>query len=117
VVVVHELFRHSEIIPLWPNVLIIGQLIYMLFKACLVYLLLQATNYARSAMLYVQTMLDLPDSHPDIFKQFMDGNHTVRHSDRFWSGLSLDLLTEQTLMWAVKSRGGLTRGRGMHASL
>ena len=43
----------------------------------------------------------------------MCGNHVVRRSDRFWAGLSTDLVIEQVLMRSVKSTGGMTRGRGM----
>jgi len=40
----------------------------------------------------------------------------VRRSDRYWAGLSTDLLIEQVLMRSVKTTGGLTRGRGMSES-
>jgi len=43
----------------------------------------------------------------------MDGNSVVRRSDRFWAGLSPDLVIEQVLMRSLKTTGGLTRGRGM----
>ena len=45
------------------------------------------------------------------------GKHSIRRSDRLWAGLSSDLVIEQTLMKSVKSRGGLTRGRGMHKTV
>ena len=37
----------------------------------------------------------------------------VRHSDRFWAGLSPDLIIEQVRMRSIKTHGGLTRGKGM----
>ena len=37
----------------------------------------------------------------------------ARRSDRFWGGLSTDLVIEQVLMRSLKTSGGLTRGRGM----
>ena len=37
----------------------------------------------------------------------------VRRSDRYWAGLSLDLIIEQVLMRSLKTSGGLTRKRGM----
>ncbi len=37
----------------------------------------------------------------------------VRRSDRFWAGLSADLIIELVLMRSMKTSGGLTRGRGM----
>ena len=56
-------------------------------------------------------MKDLPESHPWLNEMFSQGFHTVRRSNRYWAGLWTDLTIEQTLMRAVKSRGGLTRGR------
>ena len=35
------------------------------------------------------------------------------HSDRSWAELSLDLIIEQVLMRSLKTRGGLTGGRGI----
>ena len=43
----------------------------------------------------------------------MNGFHVVRRSDRFWEGLSTDLVIEQVRMRSVKTSGGLTRSRGM----
>ena len=37
----------------------------------------------------------------------------VRQSDRYWAGLSLDLIIEQVLMRSLKTSGGLTRRRRM----
>ena len=37
----------------------------------------------------------------------------IRRSDRYWAGLSSDLVIEQVLMRSMKTNGGLTRGRGM----
>ena len=71
-------------------------------------------NYARSSRLYLQTMLDLPETHPWVYENFaVKGFHTVQRSDRFWAGLWTDLVIEQVIMRAIKSRGGLTRGRGV----
>ena len=39
--------------------------------------------------------------------------HVIRRSDRYWAGLSSDLIIEQVLMKGIKTTGGLTRGRGM----
>jgi len=72
------------------------------------------SNYAKSGRLYLQMMIDLPEKHPWLHEKFNDGGyHTVRRSDRYWAGLSTDLAIEQVMMKAVKSRGGLTHGRGM----
>ena len=42
----------------------------------------------------------------------MRGMHVVRQLDRFWAGLSTDLIMEQMLMRSLKTSGGLTRGTG-----
>ena len=72
--------------------------------------------YAKSAYIYVQQMLQLADSHPEVFAFFRSGYHVVRRSDRYWAGLSSDLVLEQTLMKTLKTTGGLARGRGMTES-
>ena len=70
-------------------------------------------KYAKCARLYVQMMIDLPDTFPWLYTQFMDhGFHSVRRTDRCWAGLSTDLAIEQILMRSLKSCGGLTHGRG-----
>ena len=69
--------------------------------------------YTKSGYLYLQNMLCLKDKHPDVWAGFQIGHHVIQRSDRYWCGLSTDLVIEQVLMRSVKSRGGLTRGRGM----
>ena len=63
-------------------------------------------------------MLELSTDYPWVYTQFAtNGFHTVRRSEKFWAGLWTDLIIEQVLMRAVKSRGGLTRGRGVSESV
>ena len=69
--------------------------------------------YLKSAHIYLQNMLRLRETNPDVHEAFMTGSHTIRRSNRYWAGLSTDLVIEQVLMRSVKSTGGLTRGRGM----
>jgi hypothetical protein len=69
--------------------------------------------YAKSAYVYLQMMWDLEQDHPDVHRSFQNGLHVARRSDRYWAGLSTDLMIEQVLMRSVKTSGGLTRGRGM----
>lgn len=57
-------------------------------------------------------MSNLRDDHPAVYRDFVSGFHVVRRSDRFWAGLSTDLVIEQVLMRSLKTSGGLTRGRG-----
>ena len=70
--------------------------------------------YLKSANLYLDKMLRLPEEHPDVYQQFKEGLHVVKRSDRQWGGLSSDLIIEQVLMQSLKTSGGLTRGRGMN---
>ena len=70
-------------------------------------------QYLKSAYVYLQKMMRLEHEHPDVYQQFIQGNHTVRRTDRYWGGLSTDLIIEQVLMRSLKTTGGLTRGRGM----
>ena len=74
-------------------------------------------NYAKCARLYLQEMKSLPQTHPWIYSQFVNGEHTVRRTERNWTGIWTDLAIEQTLMRSLKTRGGLTVGRGMSESV
>jgi len=74
-------------------------------------------NYAKACRVYVQQMNALPHTHPTLYGHFANGRHSIRRSHRLWAGLSCDLVIEQTLMKSVKSRGGLTHGRGMHETV
>ena len=70
-------------------------------------------NYLKSAYFYVNEMCKLEERHPEVYTQFMKGFHVIRRSNKFWAGLSSDLVIEQTLMRSLKSSGGLTHGSGM----
>ena len=70
-------------------------------------------HYLKSARLYLQQMLELQQTHPEVYQSFLAGHHIVRRSDRIWTGMPLDLLIEQVLMRSLKTNGGLTRGSGM----
>ena len=72
------------------------------------------SNYEKSARPYLQMMKELPTTFPDLYEQLThNGYHTVRRSNRFWSGIWTNLAIEQALMRSLKTRGGLTRERGM----
>ena len=47
-------------------------------------------NYLKSAYVYIQEMLDLPNTKPEIHSAFASGLHVVRRTDRYWGGLSTD---------------------------
>ncbi|XP_071165969.1 uncharacterized protein [Mytilus edulis] len=72
--------------------------------------------YTKTAYVYLMTMQSLDEDHPDVYASFINGNHVIRRSNRYWAGISSDLFIEQVLMRSVKTAGGLTRGRGMTES-
>jgi len=69
--------------------------------------------YVKSIQIYLQKMFCLKENLPAVHEHFMNGLHVVRRSDRHWAGISTDLAIEQCLMRSLKTRGGLTRGRGL----
>jgi hypothetical protein len=68
-------------------------------------------NYAKSCRLYLQSIKELKTTQPGVYAQFMCGNHTVRRSDKQWSGIWTDLAIEQILMKSLKGKGGVI---GLH---
>ena len=69
--------------------------------------------YLKSAYIYLQNMLCLHDTNPEVYNAFKTGQHVIRRSEHNWAGLSTDLVIEQVLMRSLKATGGLTRGRGL----
>lgn len=69
--------------------------------------------YTKSAYVYISEMKDLKETHPDVYSDFVSGHHVIRRTDKYWGGLSTDLIIEQELMRSLKTSGGLTRGRGL----
>ena len=71
--------------------------------------------YTAALWLYLQTLEQLPTTHPDlqdILKS--DGPHAIR-SFRYWGAVSSDQVIEQVLMRSLKTTGGLTGpGKGLN---
>jgi len=72
--------------------------------------------YLESSYRYLQDMFQLKEQHPAVNNAFMSGSQVVRRSDKFWAGLSTNLVIEQVLTRSVKYVGAMTRGRGMTAA-
>ena len=51
--------------------------------------------YARSAHIYLQTMVNLEVTNKKVNERFQRGYHVVRRSQRFCGKLSTDLIIEQ----------------------
>lgn len=83
-------------------------------KDMLPYLAASGHNmYVKSSRVYLQQMDNLKTTHPEVLAFLQSGHHVIRRSDKFWAGLSSDLVIEQVLMRSLKATGGMTRGRGM----
>ena len=67
----------------------------------------------KSLYVYLKQMIRSENMHPDVHRQFTQGMHVIRRSDRCWAGLSPDLVIEQVLMRSLKPTGSLMRVRGM----
>ena len=69
-------------------------------------------NYAKSCRLYLQSIADLETKQPDVYAEFLKGNHTVRRTSKSWAGIWTDLSIEQILMKSLKGRSGVV-GKGI----
>ena len=69
-------------------------------------------NYAKSCRLYLQSVDELERNRPEVFEEFQKGNHTVRRTQRNWTGIWTDLSIEQILMKSLKGRSGVI-GKGI----
>ena len=102
-----RLFIRTERVGDWDLYLISVKKMINLFAAT------GHINYAKCARLHLQNMLYLKKRHPWVYERFRGGGlHTVRRSDKYWAGIWADLTIEQVMMRAIKTKGGLTRGRG-----
>ena len=64
-------------------------------------------NYAKSCWLYLQSILDLETNHPEVYDQFIEGQHPVGRTEKKWTGIWMDLSIEQILMKSLKGRAGV----------
>ena len=69
-------------------------------------------NYTKTTRLYLQYAAALEKDHPALYQQFLLGNHTVKRTNNYWSGIWTDLLIEQILMKSLKGRSGVF-GKGI----
>ena len=72
-------------------------------------------NYAKCARLYLQNLIESKSwmTNTDYDKFIGEGRAVIRRFDKKWGGNEADKCIEQDLMRLIKSRGGLTRGRGI----
>ena len=65
-------------------------------------------NYARNFPYYFISMLNLQDSHPNIYQYLNNGGFTASISDLPFSKIPCDQLIETTINRSSKSNGGLS---------
>ena len=76
------------------------------------------TNYARYVPLYIQDMLQLPATHPDIQNRLMAGEFAVQLTkDRMFSSIPHDQTIYITINKDTKTSGGLVGTTLRHASV
>ena len=73
-------------------------------------------NGAKSQYLYLHNMHNLQEIHPGVYMHFGDCYHVIRRGDRYWVGLSADMIIEQVFMRSLITTGGRTRGSGVTES-
>uniref|UniRef100_A0A6P7FJD1 Uncharacterized protein LOC114328610 n=1 Tax=Diabrotica virgifera virgifera TaxID=50390 RepID=A0A6P7FJD1_DIAVI len=74
--------------------------------------------YAKSAHIYLHDMLQLQNLiDPEVYEKFTEGFFAVRRSDKFSCGTSTDMVIEQSMMKAMKTDGGIARGRNTKESV
>ena len=55
----------------------------------------------------MQSILDLETNHPEVYDQFIEGQHPVGRTEKKWTGIWMDLSIEQILMKSLKGRAGV----------
>ena len=64
-------------------------------------------NYARWLPVYLSNMNMLETSHPEVYKEFINGNHSVSHSKEPFAQVWTDMALEQSINLDSKSKGGI----------
>lgn len=68
---------------------------------------LDHTNYARWTPVHLRDMAELPQTHPDVYREFNNGHFTVQKTKRVFSAIPIDQAHEQNKNNAcVKGDGG-----------
>ena len=65
------------------------------------------TNYARWMPIYLADMHKLEVRHPNVFKEFSAGNHSVSRSQQPFAEVWTDMALEQSINLDSKSKGGI----------
>ena len=115
--------EESEMFAYWNNVLILIDLMNDLIRADRtgnwslhlqtihklqpLFHVFDRTNYARWCNVYLEDMLTLQTTAPEVFKNFEDGRFTVKRSSVPFTSVATDQALEQTINRTSKSSGGI----------
>ena len=64
-------------------------------------------NYSRWLPVYIADMNSLPETHPIVYEEFMNGNHAVSRSKQAFAQVWTELALEQSINLDSKSKGGV----------
>ena len=64
-------------------------------------------NYSKWIPIYLIDMRKLPDTHPKVHEEFMNGNHSVSRSGQSFSQVWTDMALEQSVNLDSKKHGGI----------
>ena len=66
-----------------------------------------SVSYQRYCSVYLEMMRQLPEEHPSIFKEFMEGKFLVKTSAGFFNAVAPDIKLEQHIQRSKKVAGGI----------
>jgi len=64
-------------------------------------------NYSRWLPVYLADMAQLEQKHPEVYRQFMEGEHAVSRSSQPFAKVWTDMALEQSINLDSKSKGGI----------
>ena len=85
----------------WQAHLQVTQNLSPVFREC------NSISYLRYASWYVEKMTKLPQDHPEIYEQFMQGHFVVKQNNREPYAVAPDMKLEQTMQTSKKSVKGI----------
>ena len=76
-------------------------------KLCPIFTGADGVNYQRAASFYHELIKNCKTSHPELYKEFMQGNFVVKTSSGRFNSVAADMKLEQTIQRSSKSTKGI----------
>lgn len=115
--------EESPLFKYWNNFLIMQQLVLNLLRADRtgdwklhvesmkhiqpLYFILDRVNYIRASGEYLQDIIDLENTHPEVYQEFLKGNFTVKQTNRPFTSIATDQALETTANRSKKNSSGI----------